>query len=446
MNERAVTIKDMKQNHHIIIVGGGFGGLYAAQALRHAPVKVTLVDKRNFHLFQPLLYQVATGGLSPGEIASPLRAVLHRQKNTWVLTAEVVDIDPHQQKVVLRDGEIFYDTLVVATGVRHHYFGHEEWAEEAPGLKTVEDALDIRRRILLAFEAAEREADPEHRRAWMTFVVVGGGPTGVELAGALGELAHNTMKNDFRNFNPAEARILLIEGTDRVLPTYAPELSAAAEPALKRLGVTVRTRTLTTDIQNHAVTIREGERTEKIAARTILWAAGMKASRLGQVLAERIGVELDRAGRVVVAPDLTIPGYANIFVIGDLANVVQDGKPLPGVAPVAMQQGRYVATQIQQRLKGRRVPAFRYRDKGSLAVIGRNAAVAEFGTLRLRGFPAWLIWIFVHIRYLIEFDNKLLVLIQWSWNYFTRKRGARLITGEGSLPAMKAFQNQSEGD
>lgn len=435
----------MKPNHHVVIVGGGFGGLYAAQALRHAPVRVTLVDKRNFHLFQPLLYQVATGGLSPGDIASPLRAVLNRQKNTWVLTAEAVDIEPGQQKVVLRDGEIFYDTLIVATGVRHHYFGHEDWAEDAPGLKTIEDALHIRSRILLAFEAAERENDAEKRRAWMTFVVVGGGPTGVELAGALGELARNTLKNDFRNINPAEARILLIEGTDRVLPAYAPELSLAAERALKRLGVTVRTHALTTGIQNNTMTIRASEHDEQIAARTILWAAGMKASPLGQVLAERVGAELDRAGRVIVAPDLTIPGHPNIFVVGDLANVVQEGRPLPGVAPVAMQQGRYVARVIQQRLQGRQLPPFHYRDKGSLAVIGRNAAVAEFGALRLRGFPAWVIWLFVHIAYLIEYDNKLLVLIQWAWNYFTRKRGARLITGEGSLPMMNAFQDEKAG-
>ena len=434
----------MKQNHHVVIIGGGFGGLYAARAWWHAPVNVTLLDKRNFHLFQPLLYQVATGGLSPGDIASPLRAVLHRQKNTRVLTTEVVDIDPQRQKVVLQEGEIFYDTLIVATGVRHHYFGHEEWAEQAPGLKTVEEALDIRRRILLAFESAELEADADMRRAWMTFVVVGGGPTGVELAGSLGELANNTLKNDFRSINPAEARIELIEGTDRILPAYAPELSASAQRALERLGVKVRTRTLTTDIQNHAVTIRKDDQLEKIPARTILWAAGIQASRLGQVLAQRAGAALDRAGRVVVAPDLTLSGHPNIFVIGDLANVRQEGKPLPGVAPVAMQQGRYVAKEIPGRLQGRHQPPFRYRDKGSLAVIGRNAAVAEFGALRLHGFPAWVIWIFVHIMYLVEFDNKLLVLVQWAWNYFTRNRGARLITGEGSLPIMKAFQNEND--
>jgi len=425
--------------HHVVIIGGGFGGLYAAKVLGRGPVKVTVVDKRNFHLFQPLLYQVATGGLSPGDIASPLRAVLNRYKNIWVLTAEVIDIDPGQPKVILRDGELTYDTLIIATGVSHHYFGHDEWAPIAPGLKTVEDALDVRRRIFLAFEAAEREPDPEQRRAWMTFVLVGGGPTGVELAGALGELAHSTLKNDFRNINPREVEILLLEGADRLLPPYPAELSAKAEAGLTRLGVTMRTSTLVTDIQNNTVTMRRGDTVEQIEARTILWAAGVKASPMGQVLAQRAGAQLDRAGRVVVEPDLTIPGHPDMFVIGDLSSFShQDGKPLPGVAPVAMQQGRYVANLIQARLKGKSLPPFRYRDKGSLAVIGRNAAVADFGSLRFGGFLAWLIWIFVHIGYLIEFDNKVLVMFQWAWNYFTRKRGARLITGEHVLPLVEA--------
>ncbi|MFQ5859232.1 MAG: NAD(P)/FAD-dependent oxidoreductase [Anaerolineae bacterium] len=422
-------------SHHVVIIGGGFGGLYAAKALRRTPVNTTLMDKRNFHLFQPLLYQVATGGLSPGDIASPLRAVLNRQKNTQVIQAEAIDIDPDRQKVVLRYGKLTYDTLIVATGSSHHYFGHDEWAEMAPGLKTIEDALDIRRRILLAFEAAEREPNPDKRRAWMRFVIAGGGPTGVELAGALAELARSTLKNDFHNIDPTEAEILLLEGKDRVLPPYPPELSAKAEEALRGLGATVRTGTLVTDIQGDTVTVRCGDQTERIQARTVLWAAGMKASSLGEVLAERTGAELDRAGRVVVEPDLTIAGYPNIFVIGDLANFShQDGKPLPGVAPVAMQQGRYAADLIEARLNGERMPAFRYRDKGSLAVIGRHAAVADFGFLRFAGLPAWLLWIFVHIGYLIEFDNKLLVLIQWAWNYFTRRRGARLITGTDPFP------------
>lgn len=428
-----------KKHHlpHVVIIGGGFGGLYAAKVLGRAPVTVTVVDKRNFHLFQPLLYQVATGGLSPGDIASPLRAVLNRNKNTWVLTAEVMDVDPAQRRVILRDGELTYDTLIVATGVSHYYFGHDEWADTAPGLKTVEDALDIRRRIFWAFEAAERESDPERRRAWMTFVLVGGGPTGVELAGALGELAHSTLKHDFRNINPADVKILLLEGTDRILPAYPPELSARAEADLIRLGVTVRTNTLVTDIRNNAVTMCRGDAVEHVSARTVLWAAGVNASPMGQRLAQRTGAPLDRAGRVIVEPDLTLPGHPDIFVIGDLASFShQDGKPLPGVAPVAMQQGRYVATLITARLNGDTLPPFRYHDKGSLAVIGRNAAVADFGFLRLGGFIAWLIWIFVHIAYLIEFDNKVLVLFQWAWNYFTRKRGARLITGEHLLPPL----------
>jgi NADH dehydrogenase len=433
-------------SHHVVIVGGGFGGLYAAKALGRGSVSVTVVDKRNFHLFQPLLYQVATGGLSPGDIASPLRAVLSRYKNVWVLTAEVIDIDPAGRRLILCDGEIDYDTLIVATGVSHSYFDHDEWESVAPGLKTVENALDMRRRIFLAFEAAEREPVPEQRRAWMTFVVVGGGPTGVELAGALGELAHSTLKNDFRRIRPAETRILLLEGTDRILPTYPPQLSVKAEVALVRLGVTVRTRTLVTDVRENMVTMRHGDQVEHVQAQTILWAAGVKASLMGRVLVERTDAQLDRAGRVLVGPDLTIPGHPNVFVIGDLACFThQAGKPLPGIAPVAMQQGRYVANLITVRLKGKSLPPFRYRDKGSLAVIGRNAAVANFGVLRFNGFLAWLVWVFVHILYLIEFDNKLLVLIQWAWNYFTRKRGARLITGEDLLPPVSRSETREHG-
>ena len=428
-----------EQAHHVVILGGGFGGLYAAQALKHVSVHVTLVDKRNFHLFQPLLYQVATGGLSPGDIASPLRAVLNKQKNTQVVIAEVIDLKPEQQQVILRDGQLTYDTLIVATGVSHHYFGHNEWAVIAPGLKTIEDATEIRRRILLAFEAAERESDSEKRRAWLTFVIVGGGPTGVELAGALAELAHNTLKNDFRSINPAEARILLVEGVERVLPPYPSELSAKARQVLTWLGVTVETNTLVTDIQEGTITLRrdEGE-PEQVQTRTILWAAGMKASALGQILAERTGVAVDRAGRVMVEPDLTISGHPNIFVIGDLANLSHQGeKPLPGVAQVAMQQGKYVAHLIRRRLTGESLSPFRYHDPGSLAVIGRNAAVADLGRLKLSGFIAWLMWTFIHIFYLIEFDNRVLVMFQWAWNYFTRKRGARLITGKDPFPLVE---------
>jgi NADH dehydrogenase len=421
--------------HHVVIVGGGFGGLYAAKALAKAPVKVTLIDKRNFHLFQPLLYQVATGGLSAGDISSPLRAVLSRQKNTEVLMGEVTEIDPQQQTVKVQNRELNYDSLIVATGVSHHYFGNDQWAPKAPGLKTVEDALEMRRRIFVAFEAAEKETDPEKRRAWLTFVLVGGGPTGVELAGAMAELAYTTLKNDFRNIDTSEAKILLIEGMDRVLPPYPPELSAKAQASLERLGVVIQTKAMVTNIEDNVVTIRKGDETEQIAARTVLWAAGMKASGMGEVIAQATGAQLDRAGRVIVEPNLSVPNHPNIFVIGDLANFPhQNDKPLPGVAPVAMQEGQYVARLVKRRLKGETLPAFHYNDYGSLAVIGRNAAVVDLGFIKFAGFPAWLAWIFIHIFYLIEFDNKLLVLIQWGWNYFTRKRGARLITNQDTPP------------
>jgi NADH dehydrogenase len=428
--------------HHVVIVGGGFGGLYAAKALAKAPVKVTLIDKRNFHLFQPLLYQVATGGLSAGDISSPLRAVLSRQKNAEVLMGEVTDVDPKQQTIKLQNRQLTYDTLIVATGVSHHYFGNDQWAPKAPGLKTVEDALEMRRRIFLAFEAAEKETDPEKRRAWLTFVLIGGGPTGVELAGALAELAYSTLKNDFRNIDTSEAKILLLEGMDRVLPPYPAELSAKAKASLEHLGVTVQTNTLVTNIEDNIVTIRRGDQIEQIPAQTILWAAGMKASGMGAVLSNATGVELDRAGRVIVTPDLSVSEHPNIFVIGDLANFPhQDGKPLPGVAPVAMQQGQYVAHLIKKRLKGETLPAFKYAEYGSLAVIGRNAAVVDLGFVKFAGFPAWLAWIFVHIFFLIEFDNKLLVLIQWGWNYFTRKRGARLITNQEATPSISVEES-----
>jgi NADH dehydrogenase len=414
----------------VVIVGGGFAGLYAAKALGHAKVELTLVDRRNFHLFQPLLYQVATGGLSPGDIASPLRAVLKDHRNTRVLTAEMVDLDPERRRVVLRDGELEYDLLVLALGAQNHYFGHEEWVATAPGLKTVEDALEIRRRVFLAFETAERQEDDRSRSAWMRFVVVGGGPTGVELAGALAELARTTLKDDFRRIDPRAAEVILVEGSPRVLPPYPPELSAKAERALRRLGVQVRTGVRVAAIDDDGVTLEQGEAREEIHAHTVLWAAGMRASALTEMLARRLGAQLDRSGRVIVEPDLSLPGHPEVFALGDLASYAHQGNaPLPAVAPVAMQQGRYVARVIMRRLHGRSTEPFRFRDRGSLAVIGRNAAVADLGKIHFSGWLAWIAWIFVHIGYLIEFDSKLMVMFQWGWNYLTRKKGARLVTG-----------------
>ena len=420
---------------HIVIVGGGFGGLYAAKSLKNAPVKVTLIDKRNFHLFQPLLYQVATGTLSPADIASPLRVVLSKHKNTQVLLDKVVDIDPDAKKVFLEDREALdYDGLIVATGVSHHYFGNDQWQNDAPGLKTVEDALEMRRRIFMAFEAAEKETDPEKRKALLTFVVVGGGPTGVELAGAIAEIAHQSVKDDFRDIDTTQARVLLFEGMGRILPPYPEECSADAQKALENLGVDVKTQTLVTNIADNSLTYRQGDDSYDLNAHTILWAAGVRASFMGKVLADRTGAELDRAGRVVVEPDLSIKNYGDIFVIGDLANFAHQGeRPLPGVAPVAMKEGEYVADLIIKRIKGQTVKQFTYKDLGSMAVIGQNKAVADLNFARVSGFVAWIIWIFAHIYYLIEFDNKLVVMIQWAWNYITQGRGARLITEKPSL-------------
>jgi NADH dehydrogenase len=420
----------MSALHRVVIVGGGFGGLYAAKSLGKAPVAVTLIDRRNFHLFQPLLYQVATGGLSPGEIASPLRVVLRAHQNTEVLLGEVVDLDAQGRRVILRDGEAAYDDLIVATGATHHYFGNDQWAPLAPGLKTVEDATEIRSRVLDAFERAEREPDLDKRRAWLTFVIVGGGPTGVELAGALGEIANDTLRHDFRRINPAEAQILLIEGEDRVLPLFPPDLSAKAEKQLIGLSVRSLTGAKVTDIDTGGVIVNSGGQERRIAARTVLWAAGVRASRLGKVLAERAGAPLDRAGRVVVEPDLSLPGHPEIHVIGDLANFShQGGQPLPGLAPVAMAQGRYVARLIRRKLRGQPLEPFHYLDKGNLATVGRNKAVAQFGRVHIAGFLAWFVWVFVHLMYLVEFENRLLVFVEWVYNYLTRNRGARLITG-----------------
>jgi NADH dehydrogenase len=421
--------------HRVVIIGGGFGGLSAAKRLKHAPVQVTLLDRQNYHLFQPLLYQVATGALSPANIAAPLRNVLKNQKHTRVLLAEAIGFDVKGRRVILSDGEIPYDTLIVATGSTHQYYGHDEWEKCAPPLKTIEDATDTRARILLAFEAAEREPDAAKRGAWMTFVVVGAGPTGVELAGALAEIAHDTLKHDFRDIDPSQATILLLETTDRVLPPYPPALSESARKTLERLGVTVRTGATVLNIDESGVTIREGERTEAISSHTVLWAAGVLGSPLGRGLAEEAGGTIDRAGRVVVQPDFTVPGHPEIFVIGDLAHFNDHvGKALPGLAQPAIQAGRYVANAIASRLRGEKFGPFRYFDKGNLAEIGRNAAVADLGWLHLTGFPAWIIWLFVHLLYIVEFQNRVLVLFQWAWLYLTYTRSARLITGKKSLP------------
>jgi len=427
---------NMANAHRVVILGGGFGGLSAAQDLKGAPVEVTLIDRCNYHLFQPLLYQVATGPLSPANIASPLRNILKGQKNVRVLLAEATRIDAGNHRVILKDGEVAYDTLIVATGSSHQYFGHDEWEKFAPGLKTIDDATDMRRRILLAFEAAERESDPEKLKAWMTFVIVGGGPTGAELAGALGEIANDTLRHDFRNIDPSQTRIILVEGTGRVLPSYPIPLSAAAQKMLERLKVTVRTGAFVTDVQEHSVTIREGKRTEDIPTRTILWAAGVLSSPLGRILGEEAGAPIDKAGRVVVDPDLTIPGHPEIFVIGDLANYShQTGRPLPGVAQPAIQEGHYVAKVIARRVRGdKEVKPFHYFDKGNLATIGRGAAVADLNWLQLSGWPAWLIWVFVHLLYIVQFQNRLLIFMQWGWLYLTYDRSARLITGGNLFP------------
>jgi NADH:quinone reductase (non-electrogenic) len=414
----------------VVILGGGFGGLYAAKALRHAPVEVTLVDRRNFHLFQPLLYQVATGSLSPGEIAAPLRALLRKQKNTRVLLDEAVHLDAEGRRLMLANGAIPYDTLIVATGARNSYFGNDAWEGTAPGLKSIEDATRIRQKILYGFEAAERETDPVRRQPWLTFVIVGAGATGVELAGALAEIATDTLRHDFRSIHPEEACILLLDGAARVLPVFPEPLSEAAERSLIRLGVRSRTGVRVVSIDAHGLTITSAKGEERIETRTVLWAAGVVASRFTEVVAHATAAQRDKMGRIIVQSDLTVPGHPEIFVIGDIAHVEENGAPLPGVAPVAMQQGRYAAQAILERLRGHVPEPFRYRNKGNLAVIGRAAGVADFGKLRFSGFPAWFLWLTVHLTYLAQFRNRVLVFIRWGFQYLTFDRGARLITGE----------------
>jgi NADH dehydrogenase len=432
---------------HVVIIGAGFGGLTAAQALKHAPVHVTLVDRTNHHLFQPLLYQVAMAGLSPADIAAPIRSILRKQKNVTVLLAEAEGVDFAASEVILSSGgsdpqreeRLGYDYLLLSTGGRTSYFGHDEWERVAPGLKDLDDAVEIRRRVLMAFEAAEKETDPGRRRELLTFVVVGGGPTGVELAGALAELAHFVLDRDFRTIHPESAEILLLEGGPKILSTFAPDLSESAERQLNELGVQVRTGAQVTRIDEHGVYLGGVQ----IKAATVIWGAGVRATALTQAL----GVELDRSGRVTVESDLTLPGHRNVFAIGDMTIFHQDGKPLPGVSPVAMQMGRSVARNIKNDLSGKPREAFRYFDKGSMATIGRKAAIAEIGKLHLSGFLAWLFWLGLHIWFLIGFRNRISVMLNWAWSYFTYQRGARLITGRRlslqprrPLPAAGALQ------
>ncbi len=409
---------------HVVIIGGGFGGLYAARTLRRAPVRLTLVDRRNHHLFQPLLYQVATADLNPSDIAAPIRRILRKQANATVLLAEVTAIDAPSRRITLDDGEsIAYDYLIVATGATHSYFGQDEWARHAPGLKTIEDALEIRRRVLYAFEAAEREDDEAARRAWLNFVVVGGGPTGVELAGAIADLARRSLVRDFRKIDPSIAHVVLVEAADRILGAFSPELSEKAKLQLEGLGVEVRLKAKVTAIDDHGVTLGP----DRLAARTVLWGAGVQASPL----ARSLGAPLDRAGRVKVNRDLTIPDHPEVTVIGDLAAVEQDGgKPVPGVAPAAMQGGRHAARNIERAIAGRPLEPFRYVDKGSLATIGRAAAVADFGKVKLTGLLAWLAWLFIHVLFLIGFRNRFGVLMSWGYAYLMAHKGAALITGD----------------
>ena len=417
---------DEPRKPKVVILGGGFGGLAAARELRDAPVSVTLVDRRNHHLFQPLLYQVATASLNASDIAEPIRKVLADQPNTRVLLAEVDRIDVEARTLSFSDGDgLSYDYLIVAAGATHSYFGHDEWEESAPSMKSIEDALDVRRRLLLAFEAAERAKDPESRDAWLTFVIVGGGPTGVELAGSLAEMARHALKGEFRHIEPAAARVILIEGLERVLPGFPPKLSEWARKDLESMGVEVRTGTMVKSIDDHGVDL-DGDR---IKARTVLWAAGVRASPIG----ESLGAQLDRSGRVIVEPDLSLPGHPEVFVVGDLALAIQDGKPVPGVAQGALQGGRHAASCIVAALSGKPSTPFRYRDKGMLAAIGRAAAVADLPNIDLTGFPAWVIWAVVHIYFLIGFRNRLFVMAHWSWAFLTHDRGARLITGSPTL-------------
>jgi NADH dehydrogenase len=430
-------MSDGTPRHKVVIVGGGFGGLLAARGLNREPVDVALIDRRNFHLFQPLLYQVATGGLSPANIAAPLRGILRRQRNAQVILGEVTGFDLAAKRVLLKDGgAVPFDSLVIATGSTHHYFGHDEWAKFAPGLKTIEDATEIRRRVLAAFEKAEQTTDPAELARLLTFVVVGGGPTGVEMAGAIRELAAHTMRYDFRHIDPATCKVIIVEGQDRVLGGFHPKLSRKALDALQKMGVEVKLDCHVTDVQaDHVMVKPDGGKADayRIETATVVWGAGVTANPLGKLIAAAVGgVQTDRAGRVPVNPDCTVGNRPDVYVIGDLALFKgPDGKPLPGMAPVAMQQGTYVADAIVRRVKGENPKGpFKYWDKGMMATIGRAKAVCETMGFRFNGYLAWLAWLFIHILYLTRFENRMMVLFQWFWNYVTRNRTARLITGE----------------
>ncbi len=436
---------------HVVIIGGGFGGLAAARALRDEPVDVTLIDRRNHHVFQPLLYQVATGALSPANIAVPLRRILRKQRNARVLLADVQDVDLHAREVVLPDRRVRYDHLVIAAGAENQWFGHDEWAEDAPGLKSISDATGIRARILRAFEQAELlGAQGEQRalasvaiRRWLTFVIIGAGPTGVEMAGAIAELARDTLRHDFRSIDTTETRIILIEGAPQVLPAYPEGLARKAQRELERLGVIVRTGAMVTSVDAEGITVRpaavppgEVPTEERIDSRTVIWAAGVRAVPLAARVARAAGIEVDRGGRVPVQPDLSLPGHPEVFIVGDMAAAAgPDGKPLPGVAPVAIQGGEHAGKAIRQRLQGRPASAFRFKDQGSMATVGRGFAVFWRGRLKVTGILGWLGWLFIHLLQLVELENRLLVVTQWAWSYLTHNRSARLIVDESHAPS-----------
>jgi len=442
----------MGGEHRVVILGGGFGGLAAAQKLKRAPVEVTLIDRRNFHLFQPLLYQVATGSLSPGEIAAPLRGVLSRQKNTRVILGEAADVDPQARQVILRDGACFaYDSLIVATGTQTSYYGNDSWREWAPSLKSVEEATAIRHKILYAFERAERAATPEEEQAWLTFIIVGAGATGLELSGALAEIARETLRHDFRRIDPRKARIILMEGAPRVLGPFPEDLSAKAEKLVTRLGVEVIKGVMVTNIDARGVTFKRGDASEALEARTVLWAGGVTATPFARKLAERTKSETDRNGRIKVNRDLTVANFPDIFILGDLAHAVDEkGTPLPGVAQVAMQGGAYAAKVIRARLEGKKEhPPFHYFNKGEMAVIGRAAAVANIFGIHVSGLLAWLMWVFIHLIYIVEFQSRVQVFVQWGFEYLTFSRGARLITGVAatdSIDQTSSMGNRGDGE